>query len=466
MSGIVAYGTYLPYWRLDRMAIAAALKTPAGRGTRAVASYDEDTTSMGVEAARACLASTGAASPSTVWFATADPAYLDKTNATVIHAALGLDQSATAYDMVGSVKSGVGGLRAALGNPGSLLVASDIRTGLPGGSDEAGGGDAAAAFLVGDDGVIAEFLGVGSATAEFLDRWRQPGDDHSRVWEERFGESMYVPLAEAALTDALKTAGLTPDEVDHLIVAGVHPRAAKVVQKAAGVRPEAVVDDLSASIGNTGTAHPWIVLADVLDRATPGQVIVRVVLADGASVTVWRTTDAIAGYQPKRTVAAQIADGRTDLEYPTFLTWRGQLHREPPRRPDPTAPAAPPSARHEDWKFGFSASRCDNCGTRHLPPARVCVKCDAVDRMTHERLADTPATIATYTVDRLAFTPSPPMVAAVVDFDGGGRFRCEMTDVDPATVAIGNRVEMTFRRISTAQGIHNYFWKARPMREA
>ena len=27
------------------------------------------------------------------------------------------------------------------------------------------------------------------------------------------------------------------------------------------------------------------------------------------------------------------------------------------------------------------------------------------------------------------------------------------------------RVEMTFRRLFTADGIHNYFWKARPVAE-
>ena len=84
--------------------------------------------------------------------------------------------------------------------------------------------------------------------------------------------------------------------------------------------------------------------------------------------------------------------------------------------------------------------------------------------MTPERLADVPATIATFTIDRLAFSPSPPMVAAVIDFEGGGRYQCELTDVDPKTVAIGNRVEMTFRRLLTAGSIHNYFWKARPLR--
>ena len=65
-------------------------------------------------------------------------------------------------------------------------------------------------------------------------------------------------------------------------------------------------------------------------------------------------------------------------------------------------------------------------------------------------MADVPATIATFTVDRLAYSLSPPVVAAVIDFEGGGRFQCELTDVDPAAVKIGNRVEMTFRRLFTA----------------
>ena len=74
----------------------------------------------------------------------------------------------------------------------------------------------------------------------------------------------------------------------------------------------------------------------------------------------------------------------------------------------------------------------------------------AVDQMEPVRMADVPATIATFTVDRLAYSLSPPVVAAVIDFDGGGRFQCELTDVDPATVEIGDRVEMTFRRLFTS----------------
>ena len=79
-------------------------------------------------------------------------------------------------------------------------------------------------------------------------------------------------------------------------------------------------------------------------------------------------------------------------------------------------------------------------------------------------MADAAGTIVTYTVDRLAYSPSPPVVFAVVDFDGGGRLPVELTDVEEAEVAIGGRVEMTFRRLFTADGVHNYFWKARPVR--
>jgi uncharacterized OB-fold protein len=84
--------------------------------------------------------------------------------------------------------------------------------------------------------------------------------------------------------------------------------------------------------------------------------------------------------------------------------------------------------------------------------------------MVEEAFADTSCKVATYTLDHLAYTLQPPVVAAIVDFDGGGRLSCELTDVDPADVAIDNELEMTFRRLYTGQGVHNYFWKARPRR--
>jgi hydroxymethylglutaryl-CoA synthase len=464
MAGLIAYGAYVPHHRLRRSEIAQVLGEGGGKGTRAVASYDEDPTSMGVEAARhAVRGVAGAARPRRLLFATANPPYLDKTNATVVHAALALDQGALALDVVGSVRSGAGALLlAAESSTPALAVLADVRTGLPGGADERDGGDAAAAFLFGDGApAIAEVVAQASATEEFLDRWRLPGAPASRVWEERFGEHAYGPLADTAFADALKQAGLTPGQVDVLVVAGTNGRAVRAFAVGAGVAR--VAGDLTAVVGNTGTAHPGLALARVLDDAEPGQTIALVVLADGATTLVLRTTDAIASYRPSARVADQIAGGDDTLSYASFLTWRGFLTREPPRRPDPVGPAAPPTLRSAGYKYGFVAHRCTECGTVHLPAVRVCVECKAIDHMIEVPMADVAGTVATYTIDHLAFSPNPPVVAAVVDFDGGGRFSCELTDVDPASVAIGDRVEMTFRKIITAGGVHNYFWKARPM---
>src|SRR5438105_611298 len=132
MPGILSYGAYLPHRRLDRTQIAPVAGTGGEKGTRTVASYDEDTTTMGVEAARLALRAAPAAVDN-VWFATVAPAYLDKTNATAIHAALRLDPSAVAADFGGAVRSGVAALRAALRTSGTtLVVTADLRTGLPG----------------------------------------------------------------------------------------------------------------------------------------------------------------------------------------------------------------------------------------------------------------------------------------------------------------------------------------------
>jgi 3-hydroxy-3-methylglutaryl CoA synthase/uncharacterized OB-fold protein len=468
MRGIISAAGYVPYHRLQRQAIGAVFKGSAPKGARSVASYDEDTTTLGVEAARLALRSAPAdAEPGALWFATADPSYLDKTNATTIHAALRLGVETPALDMVGSVRSGIGALRTALeGNRPVAVVTSDMRIGAPTGTEESAGGDGAAAALVGgesDGPVIAEYLGGASATEEFIDRWRTPGDRTSKVWEERFGETRYVPLGERAWNGALKQAGLSPDNVDRLIVTGLHARATRSLAGRLGAGKAATVDDLAATVGNTGTAHPLLLLASALEDAEPDTVIALVVLADGVEVLVFRTTAAIASYRPARSVADQVRTGG-DVDYGKFLSWRGMVTLERPRRPEPERISASVSGRNLEWKYGFVGSRDESTGALHLPPARVSREGGAQDDMEPAPMADVPGTIASFTVDRIAYSPSPPIVFAVVDFDGGGRHAVELTDTDAGSISVGDRVEMTFRRLFTADGIHNYFWKARPIR--
>ncbi|MFL6116372.1 MAG: OB-fold domain-containing protein [Catenulispora sp.] len=472
MAGLLAYGAYVPYHRLARQDIAAALGTPAGRGTRSVAGYDEDTTSLAVEAARPALRGDGLrGSIRHLLLATAAPAYQDKTNAAAVHAALALDRHVLALDVAAAVRSGIGALiAAARSDVPTLAVLADIRTGRPGSADESACGDAAAAFVFGAPSatrpVIAEVVAYDALSDELLERWRLPGAVASRVWEERFAEDIYVGLAREALDGALSEAGWAAADIDHFAVAGLHGRACATVRRGSGVRPEALTPDFADTIGNTGTAHIGVQLADVLDRARPGEKIALVVLGDGAGVLLLRATDALPAHRATRPVAEQIASCGAPLAYASFLSWRGMLDREPPRRPDPEPPYAPPAHRRTAWKYAFIGSRCDKCGARHLPVSRVCASCRAVDAMVDEPMEQVPGTVVTFTVDRLAFTPSPPMLVVVVDYDGGGRFRCQLTDATEADATVGARVEMTFRRTVTAGGVHNYFWKARPLREA
>jgi uncharacterized OB-fold protein len=374
-----------------------------------------------------------------------------------------------AFDFGGALRSGMGALVAALGGGGTtLVVASDTRDGLPTSGDEAAGGDAGAAVLVGDGSeVLAEFVAAASATDEFTDRWRAPGERTSKLWEERFGENRYLALGQAALGRALEAAALTAGDVGRLVVTGMHGRAVSGLTKKLALAEGVAVDDLSSSVGQSGTAHPLLVLASALESMAgtgPGTALVVLHLADGADAVVLRTTEALAEWRPARPVAEQIANG-APITYAKFLSWRGQLQPEPPRRPEPARVSSTAAHRNEEWKFGFVGSKDRSSGAVHLPPSRVSMEGGAVDDMEPVPMADAIGTVVTSTIDRLAYSPSPPIVFAIVDFDGGGRYPVELTDADAEEIRAGSRVEMTFRRLFSADGIHDYFWKARPVRE-
>jgi 3-hydroxy-3-methylglutaryl CoA synthase len=98
LPGIIRYGSYLPYFRLTRSAMGS------GRGERAVASYDEDSVSMGVEAAREALHE--APVLDTLMFATTSPAYGEKLDSATLQAALDLPESVRSLQLGGSTRMG------------------------------------------------------------------------------------------------------------------------------------------------------------------------------------------------------------------------------------------------------------------------------------------------------------------------------------------------------------------------
>ena len=94
---------------------------------------------------------------------------------------------------------------------------------------------------------------------------------------------------------------------------------------------------------------------------------------------------------------------------------------------------------------------------------RVCVKCQTKDQFEPYKFSDKKAKLFTYSVDQLMPTLNPPGVNGVVDFEGGGRLIVEFTDCDANKMKVDMPMEMTFRKMFTSRGIHNYFWKAKPV---
>ena len=364
-----------------------------------MASYDEDTTTMAVEAARNVVRAGGPA-PRAVWLATTTPAYLDKTNATAVHAALRFDRTVAAYDAAGSVRSTSGALRTALeGSGATLVIGSDLRTGRPGSAEESAGADAAAAVLIGDEAdgpVLAELLGSGSVTEEFLDRWRAPGEIGSRVWEERFAETKYVPLAAEALRAALAAAGVDTGAVDSLVVSGMHERACAAAAKA---RAFLRTGSPTGSRSRSATRAPRSRFC-----CWPGHSN-RPVPVRSSSCWCSPTVPTRSSFAPptrsRRTCRRARLPPRSFAARRSTMaaTWSGGAcyRSSRPVVPNLRGSSASAAGRTVEWKFGLSS------------PAGV--------------LADQEGTVTTFTVDRLVYSQSPPVVFAVVDFDDGSGCR-------------------------------------------
>src|ERR1700752_2125032 len=110
MVGIVSYGSYVPYRRLKRAAVAQVLGVVAGKGERAVASFDEDSVSMAVEAARDALRAAPASAVQALFFAPTTPPYAEELNAAITGAATRLPLEIRAADLTGSVRAGLSAL--------------------------------------------------------------------------------------------------------------------------------------------------------------------------------------------------------------------------------------------------------------------------------------------------------------------------------------------------------------------
>ena len=472
MAGITSIGAYLPIYRLNREEIGKVWGGRGGSGAKAVAGYDEDTVTMAVAVAINCL-NRGGADADGLFLATTSAPYREKLSAAMVACAADLKEEVQAADFTDSLRAGTAALKAAYdtvkaGSAKSIMVvAADTRQGAAKGALEQTLGDGAAALMVGTENVIAEIEGSYSLCNDFTDFWRTDEDKFPRSAEGRFIDEVgYLPTMQSVIDGLLKKFKLELKDFACVVYYASDARQHAALARRLKLEKTQVQDPLYNDIGNTSTAAVILMLAAALEKAKPGDRILFVGYGDGADAFILRATDEIKKFQKNAVISHQLA-GKINITYGQYLTWRGMVPVEASTLPERSAISLQSRWRERKTIMALIGVRCKKCGTPQMnqlgQAVRVCVNCQTKDQFEPYKFSDKKAKLFTYSVDQLMPTLNPPGVNGVVDFEGGGRLIVEFTDCDVNKMKVGMTMEMTFRKMFTSRGIHNYFWKARPV---
>ncbi len=474
MAGVTSIGIYVPRYRLGGEEIGKMWHTKGIPGDRAIAGYDEDSITMAVAAALDCLKGNGTP-PNAFYFAATTGPYKEKQNATVIAGAIDLDRRCHTADFANSLRTATTAIKSAVdavtsGSAAHVLVAAaDCRLGAPGGRFEQILGDGAAAVMIGSKDVLADIEGSHSLFNDFPDQWRTGGDTFIRSGEGRFiDEAGYMPIMQETISELMKACALTPRDISKCVFAASDSRLHAQLAKKLGFDPSQVQDPFFRHIGNTGTPATLIMLAAALEEAKPGDRILFANYGDGCDAFILRVTEEIDRRRTKPTMKERL-EGKKSIDYGTYLSWRGLVPFEASSLPERAEPSLAARWRERRVVSALYGVKCQKCGTPQIhsigQTVRICVACQSKDMFEEYKFSDKKGRLFTYAVDHLQPTKNPPGLNGVIDFDGGGRLICELTDYDLDQIRIGMPVEMTFRRMAQSQGVINYFWKAKPVME-
>ncbi|MBE9570586.1 MAG: hydroxymethylglutaryl-CoA synthase family protein [Proteobacteria bacterium] len=483
MVGICSYGGYVPRYRLNRMLIYKAIgwmnqaTIALARGEKAVANFDEDTITMAVAAGIDCLKGIDRTRVEGAFFASTSMPYKERLNAGIITVALGLNDQIRAADFTGGLKAGTTALLSALEGVESkrikniIVCSSDCRLGKPSSPQEMIFGDAAAALLVGDEDVIAEFKGSYSTTYDFVDHYRGQFAKFDRQWEDRWIREMgYDSLVSEIIKGLLEKYKLKITDFAKIIYPCHYDAERKRINKILDIKPEMDQDDLKAEIGDAGTAQSLMMLVNALEEANPGDKLMVVGFGSGCDALYFEVTENMSKKKDRKGISGCLAEKAKLDSYEKYLVWRDILSGDLGMR-----------AEEDFWTrwsvawqnrkavLGLWGSKCKKCGTLHYPPQSICVNpdCGAVKNMEDFCFSDKTGRIISYTGDMLAESYNPPATYGSIEFDVGGRYMFDFTDCDLDSLSVGMPVSMSFRKkyYDEKRDIVGYFWKAIPQKE-
>ena len=482
MAGIVSYGGYIPRLRLSRMGIfqsmgwfAPATMAVAG-GERSMCNWDEDSLTMAVAAARDAMIGMDRGKLDALYLCSTTLPFADRQNAGIVSEALNLKDNVLTIDMTASQKIATTGVVTALdalkGEKDSiLLIASDKRETKPAYFHEMWFGDGAAALVLGNDNVIAECLGTHSMSVDFVDHYRGSDHKYDYNWEERWvRDEGYSKIIPEVVTGLMEKYNVKADDITKFIFPCFFKREHRGIAKKLGLAGQ-LVDNMHDICGETGAAHPIVMLVSALEEAQPGDKILVASFGQGSNALLFEVTDKIKDLPQRTGISGSLANKKEVMEYPKFLKFRDLMPTEMGIRAEaPTQTALTTLYRKRKFILGFTGGECQKCGTRQIPSQDICVNpdCGSVKSQVPAEFADTPAAIKTYTADMLSVSVDPPNIYGMVQFEGGGRILADFSDCELSDMAVGKPVKMAFRKRlhDKERGFHGYFWKAIPVAEA
>jgi len=476
MVGISLCAGYIPVFRMDRSVFANIWERKSIGGERSVCNNDEDSITMAVEASRNLFKGRGSSREELdgVFFASTTAPYKEKLSSSLIATAVDLRRQITTIDFAHSIRGGTGALKLAFDSVGCgsmrnvLAVGADCRIGYPRSDEEQIFGDGAAALLVSKENVLATFEGSYSHYHEMMDIWRKSDDIFVNTWEGRFIQNeAYVNNMTEAITGLLKKYKLEPKNISKAVFTAPDIKWHKrLVQQLGFDMKGQVVNPLLHNIGYCGTAHSLLMLVQALEESNPGDILLLASYADGADAMIFKTTREINKDQNQRRIKEYIDQKLMVSSYARFLSYKGLIETVP-GEPYRTFSSATVTWREQNSIIRGHGSKCRNCGMLTYPIQRICYNCNSKDNFEEVSISDMEGVVFTYTLDNLAGRSDDPVVIQTIAELGIDkvRFYSMMTDCFPSEVKVGMPVELTFRRIYDNAGMHNYFWKCRPIRE-
>ncbi|MBW1739139.1 MAG: OB-fold domain-containing protein, partial [Deltaproteobacteria bacterium] len=481
MVGITSFGGYIPRLRLNRMSIFQNMGwfAPAiimvAQGERSFCNCDEDSMTMAVEASRDCLKGVDKSTIDACYLCSTTLPFADRSCAGVVKTALNLRDDIIAEDFTTSLKCGTSALITALdvakgGERKKILVtASDKREARAAYFYEMWFGDGAASLLVGDTDVIAEFKGSYSVSHDFVDHYRGAQKKYDYMWEERWvRDEGYSKIIPEAVTGLFNKLSISMDDVDTFIFPCFFKGEHRKIAKNLGAAPEKVVDNLHEACGETGAAHPLVMLVYALEQSKPGDRIVLAGFGQGCDALYFQVTENIQNLPTRTGIRGSLENKKTLDNYPKFLRFRELIQTEMGIRAEaPTQTAMTVLWRKRKMITGLVGGKCRECGTPQFPRMDICVNpdCHAVHSQDDYEFSDVPAFIKSFTGDLLSVSLDPPAIYGMIQFEGGGRFMADFTDCALDDVQVGQSVSLAFRKRYTdkERGFTGYFWKAIPL---